>query len=61
MGAGVWRAGRGAAGSLGLIAGLWAEEKFDQLAAFQNFVIVPGDVLSGVFYSIHSLPVFGNR
>lgn len=44
-------------GSLGLIAGLWAE-KFDQLAAFQNFVIVPMTFLSGVFYSIHSLPVF---
>jgi ABC-2 type transport system permease protein len=44
-------------GSLGLIAGLWAE-KFDQLAAFQNFVIVPMTFLSGVFYSIHSLPAF---
>ncbi|MFZ9296916.1 MAG: ABC transporter permease [Hylemonella sp.] len=44
-------------GSLGLIAGLWAE-KFDQLAAFQNFVIMPMTFLSGVFYSIHSLPVF---
>ncbi len=44
-------------GTLGLIAGLWAE-KFDQLAAFQNFVIVPMTFLSGVFYSIHSLPPF---
>lgn len=44
-------------GSLGLIAGLWAE-KFDQLAAFQNFVIVPLTFLSGVFYSIQSLPAF---
>ena len=42
-------------GSLGLIAGLWAE-KFDQLAAFQNFVIVPMTFLSGVFYTVHSLP-----
>jgi len=42
-------------GSLGLIAGLWAE-KFDQMAAFQNFVIVPMTFLSGVFYSVHSLP-----
>ncbi len=42
-------------GGLGLIAGLWAE-KFDQMAAFQNFVIVPMTFLSGVFYSIHSLP-----
>ena len=44
-------------GALGLIAGLWAE-KFDQLAAFQNFVIMPMTFLSGVFYSIQSLPSF---
>ena len=44
-------------GILGLIAGIWAE-KFDQLAAFQNFVILPLTFLSGVFYSIHSLPPF---
>ncbi|MEA3395540.1 MAG: ABC transporter permease [Pseudomonadota bacterium] len=44
-------------GALGLIAGLWAE-KFDQLAAFQNFIIMPMTFLSGVFYSIHSLPSF---
>ena len=44
-------------GSLGVIAGLWAE-KFDQLAAFQNFVIVPMTFLSGVFYSIRSLSPF---
>ena len=44
-------------GTLGLVAGLWAE-KFDQLAAFQNFVIMPMTFLSGVFYSIHSLPKF---
>jgi ABC-2 type transport system permease protein len=43
--------------TMGLIAGLWAE-KFDQLAAFQNFVIMPMTFLSGVFYSIHSLPTF---
>ena len=42
-------------GTLGLIAGIWAD-KFDQLAAFQNFVILPLTFLSGVFYSIHSLP-----
>ena len=47
-------------GSLGLIAGLWAE-KFDQLAAFQNFVIVPLTFLSGVFYSIQSLPAFWQK
>ncbi len=44
-------------GSLGMIAGIWAD-KFDQLAAFQNFIIMPLTFLSGVFYSIHSLPVF---
>jgi ABC-2 type transport system permease protein len=44
-------------GSLGLIAGIWAD-KFDQLAAFQNFVIMPLTFLSGVFYSVHSLPPF---
>jgi ABC-2 type transport system permease protein len=44
-------------GTLGLIAGIWAE-KFDQLAAFQNFFIVPLTFLSGVFYSIRSLPEF---
>jgi len=42
-------------GSLGVIAGIWAD-KFDQLAAFQNFLIMPLTMLSGVFYSIHSLP-----
>jgi ABC-2 type transport system permease protein len=44
-------------GSLGVIAGIWAE-KFDHLAAFQNFLIMPLTFLSGVFYSIHSLPPF---
>jgi ABC-2 type transport system permease protein len=43
--------------ALGLIAGIWAD-KFDQLAAFQNFLIVPLTFLAGVFYSIHSLPPF---
>ncbi len=47
-------------GTLGLIAGLWAE-KFDQLAAFQNFIIMPMTFLSGVFYSIGSLPAFWQR
>jgi ABC-2 type transport system permease protein len=47
--------GAGMLGALGLIAGLWAE-KFDQLAAFQNFIIMPMTFLSGVFYSVHSLP-----
>ena len=42
-------------GALGLIAGIWAD-KFDELAAFQNFIILPLTFLSGVFYTIHSLP-----
>ena len=42
-------------GSLGLVAGLWAD-KFDQLAAFQNFIVMPMTFLSGVFYSVQSLP-----
>ena len=49
--------GSGLLAALGLIAGLWAD-KFDQLAAFQNFVIMPLTFLSGVFYSIRSLPDF---
>ncbi len=44
-------------GAMGVIAGLWAD-KFDQMAAFQNFVIMPMTFLSGVFYSIKSLPPF---
>ena len=44
-------------GTLGLIAGLWAD-KFDQMSSFQNFLITPMTFLSGVFYSIHSLPPF---
>ena len=47
--------GAGLLGALGLVAGILSE-KIDQLAAFQNFVIVPLTFLSGVFYSIHSLP-----
>ena len=49
--------GGGVMGSLGMIAGIWAD-KFDQLAGFQNFLILPLTMLSGVFYSIHSLPLF---
>ena len=48
-------AGAALMGALGLIAGLWAE-KFDQIAAFQNFIIMPMTFLSGVFYSVQSLP-----
>ena len=47
-------------GALGVIAGLWSE-KFDQMAAFQSFVIMPMTFLSGVFYSIHSLPPFWQK
>ena len=49
--------GAGMMGTLGLLAGLWAE-KFDQIAAFQNFIIMPMTFLSGVFYSVKSLPPF---
>ena len=52
--------GGGVMGSLGMIAGIWAD-KFDQLAGFQNFFIMPLTMLSGVFYSIHSLPAFWQR
>ncbi len=47
--------GAGMLGTLGLVAGLWAE-KFDQLSAFSNFLIMPMTMLSGVFYSVNSLP-----
>lgn len=46
--------------TFGMIAGIWAE-RFDQMAAFQNFVIMPLSFLSGVFYSIHSLPEFWQK
>jgi len=49
--------GSGLMGAVGLFAGIWAE-KFDHIAAFQNFFILPATFLSGVFYSIHSLPPF---
>ena len=44
-------------GTMGVIAGIWAE-KFDQLAAFQNFLIMPATFLAGVFYSVQKLPPF---
>ena len=44
-------------GALGMIAGIWAQ-KFDQIAVFQNFVILPMSFLSGVFYSLRGLPAF---
>ncbi|GJQ57037.1 MAG: transport permease protein [Rhodocyclaceae bacterium] len=49
--------GAGLLASLGVIAGLWAD-KFDHMATFQNFIIVPMTFLSGVFYSIDTLPPF---
>ncbi|GKT12481.1 MAG: ABC-2 type transport system permease protein [Thiomicrorhabdus sp.] len=42
-------------GGLGVLAGI-ISDKYDHLAAFQNFVIMPLTFLSGVFYSIHALP-----
>jgi ABC-2 type transport system permease protein len=50
-------AGSALLGVLGLIAGI-ASDKFDQLAAFQNFIVMPATFLSGVFYSVHGLPPF---
>ena len=50
-------AGSGIMATLGIIAGIYSD-KVDQLAAFQNFIILPLTFLSGVFYSIHSLPLF---
>lgn len=44
-------------GAAGIVSALWAED-YDQMAAVQNFVVVPLTFLSGVFYSIHSLPLF---
>jgi ABC-2 type transport system permease protein len=49
--------GSGLLATLGIIAGIWAE-KFDQIAAFQNFIVMPLTFLAGVFYSVHSLPPF---
>jgi ABC-2 type transport system permease protein len=47
-------------GSLGLVAAV-VSDKIDQVAAFQNFAIMPLTFLSGVFYSIHTLPPFWQR
>ncbi|MBM3407276.1 MAG: ABC transporter permease [Betaproteobacteria bacterium] len=44
-------------GTMGVIGGVWAD-KFDQIAAFQNFLIMPLTFLAGVFYSAESLPPF---
>jgi ABC-2 type transport system permease protein len=50
-------AGSALLGILGVIAGI-VSDKFDQLAAFQNFIIMPATFLSGVFYSVQGLPPF---
>ena len=42
-------------GMAGVLAGLWSE-KFDQLAAVQNFVVMPMTFLSGAFYLVENLP-----
>ncbi len=47
--------GSGILGTLGLISAISAD-KWDHIAAFQNFVILPLSFLSGAFYSIHTLP-----
>ena len=49
--------GSGMLGTMGIIAGIWSE-KFDQLAAFQNFLVLPLTFLAGAFYSVHTLPPF---
>ena len=49
--------GSGMLGTMGIIAGIWSE-KFDQLAAFQNFLVLPLTFLAGAFYSVQSLPPF---
>lgn len=40
---------------VGMIAGLWSE-KFDQLAAVTNFLVMPLTFLSGSFYLVDRLP-----
>ncbi|MES2002516.1 MAG: ABC transporter permease [Pseudomonadota bacterium] len=43
---------------LGLLTSVWAE-KFDHAAAVTNFVVTPLSLLSGTFYTVHSLaPAF---
>jgi len=53
-------AGSGVMGALGIIAGLYSD-KVDELALFTNFIILPLTFLSGVFYSINSLPAFWQK
>ena len=53
----IWFAFAGAAlmSLLGILAGL-ISQKFDQMNAFANFVIMPLSFLSGTFYSLDALP-----
>lgn len=41
-------------GLLGFVVGVWSD-KFDQLAAAQNFLMMPATLLAGVFYAADSL------
>jgi len=41
-------------GAVGLMGGIWAD-KFDHMAAVQNFVVMPLTMLSGTFYPISRL------
>ena len=40
---------------LGVVGGVWSE-KFDHMAAVQNFIVMPATFLSGTFYSAEQLP-----
>jgi len=46
-------------GALGVVAGILAQ-KFDQIAAITNFLVIPLSFLSGTFYSIEAVPGFMN-
>lgn len=47
-------------GATGLVAAIYSD-KWDHIAAFQNFIILPLTFLSGVFYLIRDLPPFWAR
>ncbi len=47
--------GAGMLGALGIVAGIFSN-KFDQIAAITNFIVVPLSFLSGTFYSLDTLP-----
>ncbi len=46
--------------SLGIVAGIWSD-RFDNIAAVTNFVVMPMTFLSGTFYSIDILPEFWQK